>query len=188
MALGWKTKSKQNLINKSPRNQTMRRHGHHLGSVGNKRITTCSWGELPVILKDRKVLMYKRPGKLAKIKIIVKDSTKPYTINCQTVCGCTIWHLGVLWENDFRKSSSRSQLTFQLKFPQGKGKFQGGEGGGVGNQHDSMALPSTEQALSTHLLKERTGNSRQWLSPGPPLSTRTSLCCSCQVYLVYLTV
>ncbi|VFV22143.1 Hypothetical predicted protein [Lynx pardinus] len=48
MALGWKTKSKQNLINKSPWNQTMRRHGHHLGTVGNKRITTCSLSKSPV--------------------------------------------------------------------------------------------------------------------------------------------
>lgn len=45
MALGWKTKSKQNLINKSPWNQTMRRHGHHLGTVGNKGLTTCSLRE-----------------------------------------------------------------------------------------------------------------------------------------------
>lgn len=60
----------------------MRRYGYYLGSVGNKRIIICFWGELFVIFKDRKVFMYKRLGKLVKIKIIVKDSIKLYTINC----------------------------------------------------------------------------------------------------------
>lgn len=102
MVLGWKTKSNQNLINKSPQNQTVTRYGHHLGPVWNKGITTCSLAEALVhsqgpesshVQETRKIR-----GKLDKIKII-GESTKPYKINCQMECGSAIWpSWGFLWK------------------------------------------------------------------------------------------
>lgn len=54
----------------------MRRHGHHLGTVGNKRITTCSLSEEPVHSQgpSRSHAEEAREirGKLDKMKIIVE--------------------------------------------------------------------------------------------------------------------